>query len=74
MVTTVTTTTTAVVMSTANASLSLIAILALIVFLIQQEIFSNLDDPRVKELGQLLNIAIFPLLVIFFVAVGAGGS
>lgn len=70
MVTTVTTTTT-VSMSTAAASLTLIVILTLITLLIQKEFISGLDGPRAKQIGQALNIAIMPLLLVFIASVAS---
>lgn len=65
MVTTVTTATTATIMSGETAYLALLPILGLVVFLVQKEIFGGLEDRRVKQVSQSLNIAILPLVIIF---------
>lgn len=50
-----------------SASMTLIAVLTLIVLLIQKEIASGLESAHAKQLSRALNVAIAPLLVIFAV-------
>jgi hypothetical protein len=70
MITTVTTTTTTAILNTAVAtSLALTAILALIGLLIQKELIGGLQGDRAKRLSRVLNIAIVPLAIIFFVTI-----
>jgi hypothetical protein len=45
--------------------LPIIGILLLIGFLIQKEILSNSNNQRLRKLSELLNLAIFPLLIVF---------
>ncbi len=67
MISTVTTTTVSTVTSTAGiaAGLGLIAVLALISFLVTKELSSAGDSPRLQRLSRYLNVAIVPLLVVF---------
>jgi hypothetical protein len=67
MVSTVTTVTVSTVTSTAGiaAGLGLIAVLALISFLVTKELASAGDNPRLERLSRFLNVAIVPLLVVF---------
>ena len=59
MITTVTGTT------LADASLVVIAIVTLVIFLIQKEIVSGLASPRAARLSGALNVALVPLFVVF---------
>ncbi len=70
MISTVTTTTITTITAIAlTTSLELVAILALLVFLIQKEILSSTSTPRAKMIGaffsKALNVAIVPLLLSF---------
>lgn len=68
MVTTVTTTTVTTVTTVTAASLVLVAILTLLVLLIQKEMISGLGGAwaaRVRLLSRALNIAIWPLAIVF---------
>lgn len=71
MISTVTTSTVTTVTTVAlSASLALLAIMALLIFLIQKEIVSSSTNKRIQVLSQVLNVAIFPLLLSFaFIAV-----
>lgn len=69
MVTTVTTTTTTTITLVATTTVTLIAILALIALLIQKEVFSNIKGARAERISRTLNIAIVPLLIVFFATV-----
>lgn len=50
-------------------SLSLIVILVLIALLIQKELTTAAEGGRLKRLGQMLNMAILPLLIVFILTV-----
>ena len=67
MISTVTTSTVSTVTSTAGiaAGLGLIAVLALISFLVAKELSSAGDHPKLQRLSRFLNVAIVPLLVVF---------
>lgn len=70
MISTVTTTTiTSITTLALTTSIELVAILALLLFLIQKEVFSFTSTPKAKAVGailnKVLNIAIVPLLVSF---------
>ena len=67
MISTVTTTTVSTVTTTVGmaASLGLIAVLTLIVFLVAKELAGADDRPRLQLLSRALNVAIFPLLIVF---------
>jgi len=72
MISTVTTTTVSTITSTTvvfAASLGLIGIITLLSLLIQKEMVTSLTGPRAKALGRVLNIAIVPLLMAFFLIV-----
>ena len=73
MVSSITTTTVSTITSTAGfaASLGLIAVLALISFLVAKELASATDAPRLQRFGQGLNVAIIPLLMVFTAIVAA---
>ncbi len=67
MISTVTTTTVTTVTSIALiASLALLSVVVLLILLIQKEIISVSGDSRLKTWGQVLNVAIVPLLLSFF--------
>jgi hypothetical protein len=68
MITTVTTTTTAMTTVTA-ASLTMIVVATLIALLVNKELIRGLRDGRAKQLGQALNVAIAPLVVVFITSV-----
>jgi hypothetical protein len=71
MISTVTTSTISTVTTTAMAgSVALIAILVLLSLLIQKELASTSDRPRIKKLSRRLNLAIIPLLFVFIFTVG----
>lgn len=70
MISTVTTTTITTISTIALAtSIEIVAILALILFLIQKEIFSFTSTPKAKALGavlsRILTVAVIPLVVSF---------
>ncbi len=69
MITSVTTVVTAALSTAATASLVGIAIVALVALLIQKEVISGLTGPRAKQLGQALNIALVPLVIVFIFSV-----
>jgi hypothetical protein len=69
MVTTVTTATTVAV--AAGTSLVVIAVVSLVAALIQKEMASDSVDRRTLRISRVLNIAIYPLLVVFLVALVA---
>ncbi|HEX2910539.1 MAG TPA: hypothetical protein VH186_06990 [Chloroflexia bacterium] len=66
MITTVTTTTTTTVTTISAVSLALIAILTLLSLLISKEIISSSSSERARRLSRSLNIAIVPLVLVFF--------
>ncbi len=70
MISTVTTTTvTTVTTGALAASLSLLVIVGLLIFLIQKEILSGATSARARAFSRVLNIAVLPLLISFaFVA------
>jgi hypothetical protein len=66
----ISTTTTSVISSITStggiaAGLGLIAVLALISFLITKEMASVGGSPRMERLSRFLNVAIVPLLIVF---------
>lgn len=66
MSSTVTTmTVTTVTTATLIGSLGLMLIVALIALLIKKEVVSSMDNPRVKAVSKVLNVAIVPLLLAF---------
>ena len=75
MITTVTTTTTTAVATTTTASINIIASLAivgtavLILLLISKELLSSHNIDKKLFLSDILNIAIFPLLMMFVLIV-----
>lgn len=73
MLLSITTTTVSAVTSTAvfATSLGLIAVLALISFLMARELASVTDAPRLQRFGRGLNVAIIPLLMVFTAIVAA---
>lgn len=73
MISSITTTTVSTITSTPGfvASLGLIAVLALISFLVAKELASATDAPRLQRFGQGLSVAIIPLLMVFTAIVAA---
>ena len=70
MISSVTSSTVATWTSSAfTGSLALVGILILIALLIQKEFSSVASDARWKQLGQLLDIGILPLLIAFVLLV-----
>jgi hypothetical protein len=67
MISTVTTSTVSTV--TLAGSFALIGILVLFSLLIQKELASASDNPKLKKLGRAVNIAIIPLLIVFVLVV-----
>ena len=67
MISTVTTSTFSTI--TMVGSSALIGILVLFSLLIQKELASAADNPKLKKLGRAVNFAIIPLLIVFFTAV-----
>lgn len=66
MISTVTTTTATAATNVALAgSLTLLVVVALLVFLMQKEILSVASSKRARTLSSLLNVAIIPLLLSF---------
>ncbi len=66
MISTVTTTTvTTVTTATMAGSLVLIAVLVLFGLLIQKEIASGSNSPKLRRLATALNIGIYPLAIAF---------
>jgi hypothetical protein len=66
MITTVTTTTTTTVTTVSAASLVLVAIITLLSLLISKEIIITQNSELAKRVSKALNIAIVPLLIVFF--------
>ncbi|MCG8350753.1 MAG: hypothetical protein MI924_23530 [Chloroflexales bacterium] len=69
MTATVTTTTATAIASGSILMMALMAVLALIALLIQQEIFSSINRKRAYWISHSLNIAIFPLMLILALTV-----
>ena len=67
MISTVTTSTVSII--TLAGSFALIGILVLFSLLIQKELASASDNPKLKKLGRAVNIAIIPLLIVFLLVV-----
>jgi hypothetical protein len=66
MISTVTTSTVSSITSAALfGTLGLIGIIVLVTLLIQKELVSVTDDARLLRLKQALNVAIWPLMVVF---------
>jgi len=67
MISTVTTTTVSTITTAVGiaASLGLMAVLTLIVFLVAKELAGADSRPRLQALGRALNVGIIPLLLIF---------
>jgi hypothetical protein len=71
MISTVTTSTISTVTTTAMAgSAALIAIFVLLSLLIQKELASTSEKARSKRFSRMVNLAIVPLLIVFFFTVG----
>jgi len=60
-----TTTTTTVAAMSFIASLALVSVLTLFVLLLQKELATASDSPRLKTLGRTLDVAVVPLLMAF---------
>ena len=70
MISTVTTSTVTILSTSAIAgTLALVGVLVLIALLVQKEIASASGESRWNQLGKLLNIGIFPLLIAFLMIV-----
>jgi len=70
MISTVTSTTVSTITSVAlAATLSLVAVLLLIGFLVSKELASSGKHPRLQLFSRVLNVAIYPLLAVFAVIV-----
>jgi hypothetical protein len=67
MISTVTTSTVSTI--TMAGSFALIGILVLFGLLIQKELASASDNPKLKKLGRAVNFAIIPLLIVFAMVV-----
>jgi len=65
VITTVTTTTTTTVTTIGTASLVLVAVLTLLCLLVSKEIIIINNSERAKRLSKALNVAIWPLLIVF---------
>jgi hypothetical protein len=66
LISTVTTTTVSTVTTvTSAASLALVSVAVLLVLLLQKEVATSADSPRLRALGRTLNVAIVPLLLTF---------
>jgi hypothetical protein len=70
MISTVTTTTVSTVTTTVTtvsfvASLGLVSVLTLFVLLLQKELATATESPRLKALGRTLDVAVVPLLMAF---------
>jgi hypothetical protein len=70
MISTVTTTTVSTVTTTVTtvsfvASLALVSVLTLFVLLLQKELATATESPRLKALGRTLDVAVVPLLMAF---------
>jgi hypothetical protein len=73
MISSITTTTVSTITSTEGfaASLAVIAMLILTSVLLAKELSSVTEAPRMQRLGQGLNVAIIPLLMVFTAIVAA---
>jgi hypothetical protein len=65
MISTVTTSTIGALAATSAATLSMMAVVALMLLLVQKEIASSADEPRLVALAKVLDIALVPLLLTF---------
>ena len=74
MISTVTTTTVSTIVSSTTStvamlgfatSLALVSIITLFVLLVQKELVTASDTPRLKALGRTLDVAVVPLLMAF---------
>ena len=76
MISTVTTTTVSTIVSSTSTtstvamlgfatSLALVSIITLLVLLVQKELVTASDTPRLKALGRTLDVAVVPLLMAF---------
>jgi hypothetical protein len=66
VISTVTTTTVSTVTTaTFAASFALVSVVTLFALLLQKEVVSSSDSPRLQALGRTLNVAIVPLLLTF---------
>ncbi len=73
MISTTTTSTISTITSTGGiaAGLGLIAVLALVSFLIAKELVGTGENPKLLRLSRFLNVAIVPLLVVFTTIIAA---
>ena len=72
MITTITTTVSSIASTGFKSSIVIVPILALVVLLIQKEVTSTLNTPRARQLSQVLDVALLPLMGICFVTVILG--
>jgi hypothetical protein len=63
--TTVSTVSTVTTTVTFAASFALVSVVTLFALLLQKEVVSSTDSPRLQALGRTLNVAIVPLLLTF---------
>jgi hypothetical protein len=66
-----TTTVTTVTVYTLAGSLAIIGILALVAMLVSKDVSTTVASERARRVNKALNIAVFPLLVVFIFAVAA---
>ncbi len=72
MIATITTSTVTTVTTAALAgSVALIGILVLLSLLVQKELASSGENPRLQRLSRVLNLGIVPLLIAFVLIVAA---
>ena len=67
MISTVTTTTVTTVALT--GSFAVLSVLVLLALLVQKELTTTSGNEKLKRFGEILNIGIFPLLVVFVMMV-----
>ncbi len=72
MITTITTTVASVASADLRATIVIVPILTLVLLLIQKEVASSLPTPSARQLSQVLDIAIVPLIGVCSIAVILG--
>lgn len=72
MITTITTTVASVASADLRATIVIVPILTLVLLLIQKEVASSLPTPSARQLSQVLDVAIVPLIGVCSIAVILG--
>lgn len=72
MITTITPTVSSIASTDLKSSIVIVPVLVLVILLIQKEVTSTLRTPRARQLSQVLDVALVPLMGVCLVAVILG--